>query len=71
VGVPSSSAGPNDNKEPGAYNLYRIDGEPGRWTCEMVVRGFKKGDPGIIERRRLMLLDPAASRTVAAPGLTV
>ncbi len=71
VGVPSASAGPNDNKEPGAYNLYNIDGEPGRWSCEMIVRGFVKGEAGVVERRRLMLLDPAAHRTLVPPGLAV
>jgi len=71
VGVPSASAGPNDNKEPGAYNLYRIDGEPGRWSCEMITRGYVRGKDDVVERRRLMLIEAAPSRLVAAPGLAV
>ena len=71
VGVPSASAGPNDNKAPGAYNLYRIDGEPGRWSCEMEVRGFARGETEIAERQRVMLIEPEAQRIVAPPGLAV
>ncbi len=26
--------------EPGAYNLYEIDGQPGAWRCTMTARGF-------------------------------
>lgn len=71
VGVPSASAGPNDNKEPGAYNLYRISGEPGRWSCEMISRGFKKGEIGVVERQRLMLIEADAPRVGAHPGIAV
>lgn len=71
VGVPSASAGPNDNKEPGAYNLYRIDGEPGAWHCEMIERGYKKGERGIVERSRLTLIKPDAPRVAAHPGIAV
>jgi 3',5'-cyclic AMP phosphodiesterase CpdA len=39
VQVPSTSAAPGDPRGGGAYNLYRIDGEFGRWTCEMENRG--------------------------------
>lgn len=56
VGVPSASAGPADQRAPGAYNLYRIDGEPGRWSCEMVVRGFAPNQEGIAERGRVPLM---------------
>jgi 3',5'-cyclic AMP phosphodiesterase CpdA len=73
VGVPSASAGPNDNKEPGSYNLYKIDGEAGRWTCQMIRRGFVKGQNGVVERQRLMLLEPEAPRVriAAHPGIAV
>lgn len=70
VGVPSASAAPDDNKEPGAYNLYRIEGEPGRWSCEMITRGYARGVSGVVERRRQMLIEPVPHRLVAAPGLT-
>jgi len=71
VGVPSASAGPNDNKWPGAYNLYRIDGEPGNWSCEMIVRGFSPGETDVAERHRTMLVEPHGQRLVSPPGLTV
>jgi hypothetical protein len=40
VQVPSASAAPSDPRGGAAYNLYRIDGAPGYWTCEMESRGF-------------------------------
>lgn len=40
VQVPSASATPGDPRGGGAYNLYRIDGAPGRWTCEIETRGI-------------------------------
>ncbi len=45
VGVPSASAGPEDGRGAGCYNLYRISGEPGAWACIMESRGFASGDP--------------------------
>lgn len=44
VGVPSASAGPDDGRGAGRYNLYRIAGEPGDWTCTMESRGYAPGD---------------------------
>jgi len=49
VGVPSASAIVSTHDEPAAYNLYRIGGEPGGWQCEMVSRGLRKGDEGVVE----------------------
>jgi 3',5'-cyclic AMP phosphodiesterase CpdA len=40
VQVPSASAEPGDPRGGAAYNLYRIDGAPGFWSCEMESRGF-------------------------------
>ncbi len=40
VQVPSASAAPGDPRGGGAYNLYRIDGAPGLWSCEMESRGY-------------------------------
>ncbi len=40
VQVPSASAAPDDPRGAGAYNLYRIEGAPGRWTCELESRGI-------------------------------
>src|SRR5215475_9327128 len=40
IGVPSASARPGTDKDPAAYNLYRIGGEPGAWECELISRGL-------------------------------
>lgn len=40
IGVPSASNGPNSKKPAARYNLFSIDRKDGRWTCEMVERGF-------------------------------
>jgi 3',5'-cyclic AMP phosphodiesterase CpdA len=52
VGVPSASAIISDHDEPAAYNLYRSEGSPGAWQCEMVVRGLRQGREGITELKR-------------------
>lgn len=39
VGVPSASAAPAVARQPAGYNLYKIDGAPGAWRCEMISRG--------------------------------
>jgi 3',5'-cyclic AMP phosphodiesterase CpdA len=39
--VPSASAPTGDKHGAGAYNLYRIDGAPGAWSCEMETRGVQ------------------------------
>jgi 3',5'-cyclic AMP phosphodiesterase CpdA len=33
IGVPSASAAFGKDHDPAGYNLYRIDGRPGAWTC--------------------------------------
>ena len=40
VGVPSASTRPGTDKDPAAYNLYRIGGGPGAWECELLSRGL-------------------------------
>jgi 3',5'-cyclic AMP phosphodiesterase CpdA len=40
VQVPSASATPTDPRGGAAYNIYRIDGVPGHWTCEIETRGI-------------------------------
>lgn len=56
VGVPSASAGPEDARGAGRYNLYRISGEPGRWTCEMEARGYAAGETQVASRGREIIL---------------
>jgi 3',5'-cyclic AMP phosphodiesterase CpdA len=54
VGVPSASAATGGHWEPAGYNLYRIDGGPGAWHCEVSSRAL--GDDGTwrdLGRRRL------------------
>ena len=57
VGVPSASASAgagNDSKHGGAYNLYRIGGRPGAWSCEVVSRSLRpSGAVGEVNRFRL------------------
>ena len=56
IGVPSASAR-DAQHEPAAYNLYRIDGAPGAWRCEVVSRGFRGVQGGIGEISRRQLVD--------------
>ena len=58
VGVPSASAIISTHDESAAYNLYRIDGAPGAWQCEMVSRGISEGREGITELTRQTLSHP-------------
>jgi 3',5'-cyclic AMP phosphodiesterase CpdA len=58
IGVPSASAR-DARHEPAAYNLYRIDGAPGAWRCEVVSRGFRGVDGGIGEINRGQLMEGA------------
>ncbi|HLA21409.1 MAG TPA: metallophosphoesterase [Pseudolabrys sp.] len=55
VGVPSASAAPGTDKDAAAYNLYRIDGAPGDWHCEIISRGIAaNGEVG--EQKRFKLV---------------
>jgi 3',5'-cyclic AMP phosphodiesterase CpdA len=54
IGVPSASSAPGKGKDDAAYNLYRVDGAPGAWHCEMISRGFAPaGDVGELLRTSL------------------
>ncbi|TCT05562.1 metallophosphoesterase family protein [Aquabacter spiritensis] len=59
VGVPSASAGPDDSRGAGRYNIYRIGGTPGAWTCSMEARGYAPGDATVKVRDQRDLLAPA------------
>jgi 3',5'-cyclic AMP phosphodiesterase CpdA len=56
VGVPSSSALAHRRDDPAAYNLYRIEGRPGAWRCQMTTRGQEAGRDGIHELKRQTLI---------------
>ena len=59
LGVPSASAAPTRRKghrrQHAAYNLYRIDGCPGAWSCEAISRGYHAGTERIVELERRKL----------------
>jgi len=54
AGVPSASAAPGTSHDATAYNLYRIDGAPGAWTCEVIARGMD-ATGAVVEQQRMML----------------
>jgi 3',5'-cyclic AMP phosphodiesterase CpdA len=58
VGVPSASAAPGTTKNAGGYNLYRVDGSPGAWRCEMISRGIDAAG-NITEQKRMLLSIPS------------
>jgi hypothetical protein len=53
IGVPSASVVVG-SKEAAAYNLYRVDGAPGAWSCEVISRGLASGGT-VVEQNRFML----------------
>jgi 3',5'-cyclic AMP phosphodiesterase CpdA len=55
VGVPSASAAPGASKDAAAYNLYRIDGAPGAWHCEVIARGVTPGGEVMEQKRRMLV----------------
>ncbi|MFG1347624.1 metallophosphoesterase [Xanthobacter autotrophicus DSM 431] len=60
VGVPSASAGPQDERGPGGYCLYRISGGPGSWRCDMERRGYAKGSATVQSLAHEVLIGPFA-----------
>jgi 3',5'-cyclic AMP phosphodiesterase CpdA len=55
VGVPSASEAPPGKHDPAGYNLYKIDGQPGEWRCELVARGLTPNGDNVVERNRVIL----------------
>jgi 3',5'-cyclic AMP phosphodiesterase CpdA len=53
IGVPSASEAPPGKHDPAGYNLYRIEGGPGAWRCEVISRGIV-GD-AVVETGRSVL----------------
>jgi hypothetical protein len=52
--VPSASAATGGHWEPAGYNLYRIEGKPGAWDCEVISRSLSAdGTWTDVGRRRL------------------
>jgi 3',5'-cyclic AMP phosphodiesterase CpdA len=55
VGVPSASIAQGSDDDPAAYHLFLVEGTPGAWRCELVMRGLAAGRAGIVELKRLTL----------------
>ncbi|WP_185983538.1 metallophosphoesterase family protein [Aureimonas mangrovi] len=58
VGVPSASQGAGDEEKPASrYNLFEIEGEPGRWSLAQRERGLRPDSTGIdwIRERELLV----------------
>jgi 3',5'-cyclic AMP phosphodiesterase CpdA len=53
VGVPSASELRTGEHDPPGYNLYRIEGAPGAWRCEVIARSF--ASDRVVETAREML----------------
>lgn len=66
VGVPSASAASTLEPQRAGYNLYRIDGAPGGWSCQMVSRGVVPGQPGIADLGRQQLFGTSEMPVTAA-----
>jgi 3',5'-cyclic AMP phosphodiesterase CpdA len=54
VGVPSASSKPGMDHDPAGYHLYRIDGEAGRWRCELIARVMNEAGE-VKEDKRVVL----------------
>ena len=55
IGAPSASGSPHYKDDPAGYNLLEIDGEPGDWHCQVIMRGMSRADGTIGEVSRQML----------------
>jgi 3',5'-cyclic AMP phosphodiesterase CpdA len=59
LGVPSASAAPSrgrhTRRQHAAYNLYRIEGTAGAWSCEAISRGYRAGTERVVELERRKL----------------
>ncbi len=61
AGAPSASArAPHGGEDAAGYNLFRIDGEPGGWRCEMIARRHSAdGSVRDVKRQTLHPVAPA------------
>ncbi|MBY0532131.1 MAG: metallophosphoesterase [Xanthobacteraceae bacterium] len=56
IGVPSASNPGSIPERGGAYNVYRIGGKAGSWSCEMESYGFAPSGSGIAKVRSAKLI---------------
>ena len=68
VGIASASQGNGGHKPPAGYNLFRIDGEPGRWSLQHERHALTTDGNGFAIAETLDLLDTAPTRGAAAPS---
>ncbi|MCE1237706.1 MAG: metallophosphoesterase [Hyphomicrobiales bacterium] len=61
VGVPSASRNPGPDRRGAGWNLFEIDGGPGRWRTLRIERGFRDAGSGLVEIARADLTPEAAS----------
>jgi len=55
VGVPSASSRPRHRRyEAAGFNLYRIDGKPGAWRCEMASWSMNRAGETVETGRRML-----------------
>lgn len=59
LGVPSASAAAGGHWQPAGYNIYRIDGAPGAWHCEVTSRSLTDDGKWIDVGRRRLARRPA------------
>jgi 3',5'-cyclic AMP phosphodiesterase CpdA len=57
VGAPSASEAPPGEHDCGGYNLYRIEARDGGWRCKAIWRGLARDGDGIVEIKRIALID--------------
>jgi len=55
VGAPSASQAPRPGHDPAGYNLCRIKGQAGAWSCEVIARGLAPDGGGTTEFKRISL----------------
>lgn len=56
IGVPSASNPGSNPERGGAYNIYRIGGKAGAWSCELESYGFAPSGAGIAKIRSMKVL---------------
>jgi 3',5'-cyclic AMP phosphodiesterase CpdA len=52
LGVPSASQAARKGHAAAGYNVYRIEGQPGAWRCEMIARGLSGDGETMTEIKR-------------------
>lgn len=68
VGIASASQGHGGHKPPAAYNLFRIDGEKGRWSLLRERYALNEGGDGFALAETEDLLSPAYAGSAARQG---